>query len=235
MLQRVSQRIWHLSKYQESKYVSSGMMPQLRNVFNKVYIYIYISDAATIHQQSINVINYSKPKIAALSENAPSLATISGHSKHALECISSSANFAYSNLPSNEQMSSVAKTVIENVKNTEGMQNTVKGVLDHVPNSVAIGAAGAIAGGIVVPLAVAAPPLLLGFWPGGILAGTPAAAWMASFGGAVPAGSLLAAMQSLGALGLTAPIIPIAAAIGSAGGAISGAVFGYKTEPNNTN
>ena len=44
---------------------------------------------------------------------------------------------------------------------------------------------------------------LLGFTSTGIAAGSWAATWMASFGGAVPAGSLFASLQSAGAAGIS--------------------------------
>ncbi|KAH3853562.1 hypothetical protein DPMN_096090 [Dreissena polymorpha] len=44
---------------------------------------------------------------------------------------------------------------------------------------------------------------LLGFTAGGIAAGSWAASWMAAFGGAVPAGSLFATLQSMAAAGAT--------------------------------
>ena len=59
----------------------------------------------------------------------------------------------------------------------------------------AVGVGGLIAGAAVLPL--------LGFTSTGIAAGSWAAGWMASFGGAVPAGSLFASLQSAGAAGIS--------------------------------
>jgi hypothetical protein len=55
----------------------------------------------------------------------------------------------------------------------------------------AVGGGGLIAGAAILPV--------LGFTAGGITAGSWAAAWMASYAGAVPAASLLAFLQSIGA------------------------------------
>ena len=59
----------------------------------------------------------------------------------------------------------------------------------------AVGVGGLVAGAAVLPL--------LGFTSTGIAAGSWAAGWMASFGGAVPAGSLFAGLQSVGAAGIS--------------------------------
>ena len=59
----------------------------------------------------------------------------------------------------------------------------------------AVGGGGLIAGAAILPV--------LGFTAGGITAGSWAAAWMASYAGAVPAASLLAFLQSIGAAGVS--------------------------------
>lgn len=59
-----------------------------------------------------------------------------------------------------------------------------------------------VIGGGTLALGYAILPLL-GFTSTGIAAGSWAAGWMASFGGAVPAGSLFATLQSMGAAGVS--------------------------------
>ncbi|KAF9988524.1 hypothetical protein BGZ65_000594 [Modicella reniformis] len=78
---------------------------------------------------------------------------------------------------------------------------------------------GALVGGVLAgPLIVTGAIAGLGFGAGGILAGTPAAAIMASYGGTVASGSLCAVLQSIGAAGLGATGTVIA---GSVGGAVA--------------
>ncbi|XP_060607237.1 interferon alpha-inducible protein 27-like protein 2B [Ruditapes philippinarum] len=79
----------------------------------------------------------------------------------------------------------------------------------------------AVAGGVVSTLGVPAALGALGFTSAGIAAGSAAAAWMSSYGGAVASGSLLAVCQSIGAAGLGAA----GTAIGAAAGVISSILF----------
>ncbi|KAJ8317905.1 hypothetical protein KUTeg_002996 [Tegillarca granosa] len=79
---------------------------------------------------------------------------------------------------------------------------------------------------IAVPVAVGA----LGFGAGGIVAGTPAAAIMASYGGAVTAGSACAIMQSIGAVGLSATGALISGAVGGVVGGATGIAAGAVAE-----
>lgn len=62
---------------------------------------------------------------------------------------------------------------------------------------------------------------VLGFTSSGITAGSWAATWMASFGGAVPAGSMFATFQSAGMTGATAKL---AAAATCSAGAVCAAI-----------
>ncbi|RUP49673.1 hypothetical protein BC936DRAFT_141838 [Jimgerdemannia flammicorona] len=62
---------------------------------------------------------------------------------------------------------------------------------------VAVGVVCLIAAPYVAPLLVT----FLGFGAGGIVAGTAAASFMSSYGGAVAAGGVIAILQSIGALG----------------------------------
>ncbi|KAJ3159205.1 hypothetical protein HDU86_001808 [Geranomyces michiganensis] len=72
-----------------------------------------------------------------------------------------------------------------------------------------------IAGAVVAaPLAFTATIGMAGFGTGGILAGSPAAAFMATYGGSVGAGSLCAGLQSIGAAGLGATGTGIAGSVG---------------------
>ncbi|KAF9988522.1 hypothetical protein BGZ65_000592 [Modicella reniformis] len=76
---------------------------------------------------------------------------------------------------------------------------------------------GAVVGGVIAgPLIVTGAVAALGFGAGGILAGTPAAAIMASYGGTVTSGSLWAVLQSIGAAGLGATGTVIAGSVGGA-------------------
>ncbi|KAJ3149660.1 hypothetical protein HDU89_003713 [Geranomyces variabilis] len=58
---------------------------------------------------------------------------------------------------------------------------------------------------VLAPAALVGAVTAVGFGAGGIVAGTPAAAWMATSGGATAAGGLTAMAQSIGAAGLAAP------------------------------
>ncbi|KAK3825385.1 MAG: hypothetical protein J3Q66DRAFT_327642 [Benniella sp.] len=74
----------------------------------------------------------------------------------------------------------------------------------------------AASGAAVGPVAIVGVVTLLGFGAGGIVAGTPAAAFMAIYGGAVPAGGLCAILQSIGAGGLSAGGTTASSTIGAA-------------------
>lgn len=67
------------------------------------------------------------------------------------------------------------------------------GPFSYVACMATVAAAGVVAGSAVLPA--------LGFTSSGIAAGSWAASWMATYAGAVPAGSLFAMLQSAGATG----------------------------------
>ena len=80
-------------------------------------------------------------------------------------------------------------------------------------SSVLLGAAAA-------PLVVLATVPILGFGAGGVIAGTPAAWLMSTYGGVIGAGSICASFQSIGAAGLTySGIVTTGVAGGVAGSA----------------
>lgn len=88
------------------------------------------------------------------------------------------------------------------------------------------GLAGAIGMAVLAPIAVPIAVGALGFGAGGIIAGTPAAAIMASYGGAVTAGSACAIMQSIGAAGLSATGALISGTVGGLVGGAAGVAAG---------
>lgn len=92
------------------------------------------------------------------------------------------------------------------------------------------GIAGAITTAVLAPIAVPVAVGALGFGAGGIVAGTPAAAIMASYGGAVTAGSACAIMQSIGAVGLSATGALISGAVGGVVGGATGIAAGAVAE-----
>jgi len=85
--------------------------------------------------------------------------------------------------------------------------------LDYVSNDV-IAAGGGLVGALAGPVVVQSAISAAGFGAGGIVAGTPAAALMASYGGSVGAGSAVAILQSIGAVGLGLGGIVGAAGVG---------------------
>lgn len=80
----------------------------------------------------------------------------------------------------------------------------------------AITAIAAAAGALTLPLAVPIGLWALGFGARGIAAGSAAAAWMSSYGGAVAAGSALSIAQSVGAVGLSSAAVAGLSALGGA-------------------
>ncbi|KAI9009364.1 hypothetical protein CLU79DRAFT_774814 [Phycomyces nitens] len=192
-----------------------------------------LPSAEAIQQQTSNVINNSLPKLIALSEKAPSIDTITSNSKDALSFVASSANVAYNNLQNNEQINTAA-TAIRNAVTSENLQKTFQELLDNVPYEVKVGIVGALVGGAAAPLIVITSILFLGFRPSGIRLGSPAAGWMTTFGGFVPARSFLSGMQSLGARGLPAIIILATITVGAVGGATGGIMLSRIIDSNNT-
>lgn len=94
--------------------------------------------------------------------------------------------------------------------------------------------AAGIAGAVLGPVAVVGAITWAGFTASGIVAGSWAAGFMASYGGAVASGSACAVMQSIGAAGLGVAGTTISAAAGAGIGASVGAgtaALVAKTEP----
>jgi Interferon-induced 6-16 family len=93
--------------------------------------------------------------------------------------------------------------------------------------------AGLAAGDAAAPLCAGAALTAAGFKSAGIAAGSWAAALMASYGGAVPAGSLCALLQSAGAAGLPAAATAVLSALGvsAAAAAAGAATAGGATAP----
>ena len=89
---------------------------------------------------------------------------------------------------------------------------------------------------IAAPYAVGAAISGMGFGQGGIVAGTAAAEFMASYGGAVSANSLCAFLQSAGAVGLQAGTTAVVStATGTAAGAAAGMLSDAVTIEKNVN
>ncbi|KAK3825377.1 MAG: hypothetical protein J3Q66DRAFT_327609 [Benniella sp.] len=99
---------------------------------------------------------------------------------------------------------------------------------------VALGTGMVVGGMVAGPLLVTGTVAALGFGAAGIIAGTPAAAIMASYGGAVTAGSACAIMQSIGAAGLGAAGTVIASTVGgaAAAGGVAAVASASKRERN---
>ncbi|KAG0225804.1 hypothetical protein BGX31_007496, partial [Mortierella sp. GBA43] len=116
---------------------------------------------------------------------------------------------------------------IENM--AKGLAHGVKMLAIEIANAdrktimyAALGAAIGLALALVAPQLVGA----LGFGIGGITAGSPAAALMASYEGYVTVGSLCAILQSIGAVGLSAAVTALLGLLGAAIGGLLGAIFG---------
>lgn len=86
---------------------------------------------------------------------------------------------------------------------------------------------GVVAGAILFPLTIVLMLLAIGFTTDGIIMGSAAACWMASFGGFVPAGSFFSCVQSTGALGFRAAANIYAMIVGAVVGGCVGAYLGY--------
>ncbi|KAF9584362.1 hypothetical protein BGW38_006746, partial [Lunasporangiospora selenospora] len=80
-----------------------------------------------------------------------------------------------------------------------------------IPILVGVGAA------VLAPVAITGAVTAMGFSAGGIVSGTTAASWMASYGGTVVSGSLVAGLQSIGAAGLPAASSVLVSTIGGIG------------------
>ncbi|EFP89145.2 hypothetical protein PGT21_016102 [Puccinia graminis f. sp. tritici] len=77
-----------------------------------------------------------------------------------------------------------------------------------------IAGSGAVLGAVASPFLTQASIAAAGFGAQGIVAGTPAAALMASYGGSVGSGSACAILQSIGAAGLGVGGVAVAAGVG---------------------
>ncbi|MCO5605417.1 hypothetical protein L7F22_059601 [Adiantum nelumboides] len=93
---------------------------------------------------------------------------------------------------------------------------------------IGVGVAVTALGVAVLPIAVPAAVAAAGFGAGGITAGTWAAGLMASYGGAVPVGSLCATLQSVGAAGLATSTVVAAEGVAATLGGFAGYCFGRK-------
>ncbi|EFJ05400.1 hypothetical protein SELMODRAFT_449149 [Selaginella moellendorffii] len=81
--------------------------------------------------------------------------------------------------------------------------------------NIGIGIALTAAAAVATPAVVSAGIAAAGFAGAGITAGSAAASIMSLYGGAVPAGSLFAILQSVGAAGLSTTAATVASAVGS--------------------
>ncbi|EFJ23313.1 hypothetical protein SELMODRAFT_442876 [Selaginella moellendorffii] len=81
--------------------------------------------------------------------------------------------------------------------------------------NIGIGIALTAAAAVATPAVVSAGIAAAGFAGTGITAGSAAASIMSLYGGAVPAGSLCAILQSVGAAGLSTTAATVASAVGS--------------------
>jgi hypothetical protein len=89
------------------------------------------------------------------------------------------------------------------------------------------GVIGVFAGGVLFPLALILTLCSIGFTADGIIMGSMAAAWMASFGGFVPRGGCFACLQSIGAIGCRVGANPVAVCLGCIIGGCLGVYIGY--------
>ncbi|KAH7280011.1 hypothetical protein KP509_37G048000 [Ceratopteris richardii] len=83
----------------------------------------------------------------------------------------------------------------------------------------------------MVPVLGLAAVSLAGFTATGITAGSPAAMLMSTYGGAVPAGSLCAVLQSIGAAGVTTETLVLVEGMAATLG-LAGFVAGRKRKPS---
>ena len=97
-------------------------------------------------------------------------------------------------------------------------------VYESLPSkgTVVKGAAVAVVGGAVASGAVVVGVAALGFSGSGIVAGSRAAAFMAWHGGLVPAGSVCAMAQSIGAVGMSGTVTAV---VSAAGGVASSSTY----------
>jgi hypothetical protein len=123
-------------------------------------------------------------------------------------------------------MSSFTNSLYDGYQHTwNGTKYLAETVTKH-PKTAAI-----VGGAIAAPITVGIALPLLGFGSIGISAGSTAAAWMATYGGAVPAGGIIATCTSIGMAGFgTAGTVAAVTTGALAGGATVAAVQGVKSK-----
>ncbi|KAG0183607.1 hypothetical protein DFQ28_002947 [Apophysomyces sp. BC1034] len=90
------------------------------------------------------------------------------------------------------------------------------------PHTAACVVGGTVAGVLLAPYVATAGLNAIGFTANGVAGGSPAAGWMSTYGGSIPAGSAYASLQSAGALGTGSALTQSMAFVGGAAGAYMG-------------
>lgn len=150
------------------------------------------SKGASAASQTINMASAAFPDLSSKAA-----ATTRNLASGAVTSLNKSAQIAKGAAEAVSSKSVIVK------KASETVVNNVANKLNVSPQTVKIGIA-VTAGAVFTPIIVPGVVTAFGFGSAGIAAGSPAAAFMASYGGAVPAGSACAVLQSIGAAGLSA-------------------------------